>query len=57
MVQPRENHFYSQRSRIDIRKEDDWMALGLILLQAATFAKTSKANVQKEFGNLLEGLI
>lgn len=57
MVQPRENHFYSHRSRIDIRKDDDWMALGLILLQAATFAKTSRSNLQKELGNLLEGLV
>jgi len=45
MVEPRENHFYSNRSRIDIRKEDDWMALGLILLQAATLVKTSKAHI------------
>lgn len=53
MVQPRENHFYSQRNRADIRKEDDWMALGLLILQTATLAKTSRVHVQKQFGNLL----
>jgi serine/threonine protein kinase len=57
MVEPRENHLYSQRSRAEARKEDDWLALGLILLQAATLAKTSRAHLEKELAPLLEGLV
>jgi serine/threonine protein kinase len=47
LVAPKENIYYFNKSRNDIKKEDDWIALGQILIQAATLKKNSKLFPEK----------
>jgi serine/threonine protein kinase len=47
LIDPKENIYYFNKSRSEMRKEDDWIALGQILLQAATLKKSSKLFFEK----------
>lgn len=47
LVDPKENIYYFNKNRGEIKKEDDWIALGQILLQAATLKKNSKLFFEK----------
>ena len=42
LIEPKDNLYYFNKSRAEMKKEDDWIALGQIMLQAATLKKNTK---------------
>jgi hypothetical protein len=47
LIEPKDNLYYFNKNRAEIKKEDDWIALGQILIQAATLKKNSKLFFEK----------
>lgn len=57
LVEGKENIYYFNKKRKEITKEDDLVAVGQILTQAATLRKGSKIFIEKELNQVLETLI
>jgi serine/threonine protein kinase len=57
LVDSKENIYYFNKNRPEMKKEDDWIALGQILLQAATLKKNSKVFLERELNGIVENLI
>jgi hypothetical protein len=53
----KENVYYSLKKRRDISQEDDLLALGHIIVQAATLKKGVKVFQEKELNHILESVI
>jgi len=57
MVEQKENAYYGCKKRKEITPEDDLMALGQIMAQAATLRKGMKSLQEKDVTHVLETLV
>lgn len=57
LVEPSDNIYYFNKRREEITKDDDWIALGQILLQAASLKKNCKLFLEKDLPSLVDGLL